>query len=217
MPKLKHADLRSQIIEGCLRIKQQGLVIGTAGNISVRVEGGLLVTPTGVSYEDLIPEQIVEMRWDGTFDGDILPTSEWRFHRDILASRDDLNAVVHTHSRNATAVSILEKDIPAIHYTIAGAGGADIRCAGYATFGTQELSDLALTALEDRRACLLAHHGVIAGHATLDKALFLAQVVEELAALYITCLSTGTVPVLSQEDIDVVLEKYKSYGQQKAG
>ena len=101
--------------------------------------------------------------------------------------------------------------------TIAGAGGANIRCAGYATFGTQELSDLALAALKDRRACLLAHHGVIAAHTTLDKALSLAQTVEELATLYLRCLGTGNVPVLSCEDIDVVLGKYKNYGQQNAG
>jgi len=215
MPAINNLSIRQQIIAGCLTMKQQGLVQGTAGNLSTRVEGGLLVTPTGVAYEDLVPEQIVRMRWDGTFDGDLLPTSEWRFHRDILASRRDLNAVVHTHSRNATAVSILNQDIPPIHYSIAGAGGANIRCAGYATFGTQALSDLALRALEGRRACLLAHHGVIAAHTTLAKALSLAQIVEELAALYLLCLGTGKVPLLSQDDIDIVLEKYKSYGQPK--
>lgn len=198
-------------------MEKSGLVQGTAGNISCRVDDGLLVTPTGVPYEDLVPEQIIEMNWDGTYAGETLPTSEWRFHRDILASRPDLNAVVHTHSRNATAISILNKDIPPIHYTIAGAGGSDIRCAGYATFGSQELSDLALAALVDRRACLLAHHGVIAAHATLAKALALAQTVEELAALYLLCLGTGNVPVLSQNDIDVVKAKYKTYGQQKPG
>ncbi|WP_347309862.1 class II aldolase/adducin family protein [Defluviimonas sp. SAOS-178_SWC] len=196
-------------------MKRQGLVLGTAGNISVRVADGLLVTPTGVPYEDLVPEQIVAMKWDGTFHGDVLPTSEWRFHRDILASRKDLNAVVHTHSRHATAVAILNRDIPPLHYTIAAAGGADIRCAGYATFGTQDLSDLALEALRDRRACLLAHHGVIAAHATLDKALALAQTVEELAALYLMCLDAREVPVLQQDNIDTVLAKYVTYGQQK--
>lgn len=215
MPKPRHADLRNQIVSGCRAMKQQGLVQGTAGNISVRVEGGLLVTPTGIPYDDLAAEQIVEMRWDGSYDGDILPTSEWRFHRDILASREDLNAVVHTHSRNATAISILNRDIPPIHYMVAEAGGSTIRCAGYATFGTQALSDLALQALTGRRACLLAHHGVIAAHATLDKALALAQTVEELAALYLLCLGTGDVPALSQGEIDVVLDKYQNYGQQK--
>lgn len=217
MSEPDHMDLRNQIIAGCLRMKRQGLVTGTAGNISARVEDGLLVTPTGVPYEDLTPRHIVHMRWDGSFDGDILPTSEWRFHRDILASRGELNAVVHTHSRNATAVAILNRDIPAVHYSIAGAGGGDIRCAPYATFGTQELSDLALQALIDRRACLLAHHGVIAGHTTLEKALGLAQTVEELAALYLLCLGTGDVPVLPQAAIDVVLDKYQTYGQQKSG
>lgn len=198
-------------------MQQQGLILGTAGNISVRVDDGLLLTPTGIAYDDLVPEQIVQMNWDGTFAGDVLPTSEWRFHRDILAARSDLNAVVHTHSRNATAVSILNRDIPPIHYMIAAAGGASIRCSGYATFGTQELSDLALAALSGRRACLLAHHGVIAAHASLDEALTLAQTVEELAALYLACLGTGEVPVLGQSEIDVVVQKYESYGQQKPG
>lgn len=215
MTRMEHLEIREAIIAGCLTMKRQGLVLGTAGNISARVADGLLVTPTGVPYEDLVPEQIVAMKWDGTYQGDVLPTSEWRFHRDILASRDDLNAVVHTHSRNATAVAILNRDIPPLHYTIAAAGGADIRCAGYATFGTQDLSDLALAALQDRRACLLAHHGVIAAHATLDKALALAQTVEELAALYLLCLGTGSVPVLAQDEIDTVLAKYTTYGQQR--
>jgi L-fuculose-phosphate aldolase len=162
------------------------------------------------------PEQIVALAWDGSFAGEMLPTSEWRFHRDILHRRPELNAVVHTHSRHATAMSILGLDIPAVHYSIAGAGGPDIRCSGYATFGTQDLSDLALAAMQDRRACLLAHHGVIAAHVSLDKALALAETVEELAALYLLCRSAAAeVPVLAAAEIDVVLGKYATYGQQR--
>jgi L-fuculose-phosphate aldolase len=197
-------------------MQRSGLIKGTSGNISVRAGDGFLISPTGVPYEVLTPDQIVPMHWDGTFDGEVLPSSEWRFHRDILQSRSDLNAVVHTHSPQATAVSILGHAIPPIHYRIAAAGGPDIRCAGYATFGTQELADLALKALEGRRACLLAHHGVIAAHVTLGQAMALAETVEELATLYLLCLPMGAPPQLSPEAIAEVIDKHRTYGQQKA-
>jgi L-fuculose-phosphate aldolase len=210
------SSLRLSLVETCVAMQKKRLCKGTSGNVSMRVDDGLLISPTGIAYEELSPEQIVHMRWDGSFDGDILPSSEWRFHRDILKTRDDLNAVVHTHSPNATAVSILERDIPPIHYQIAAAGGPNIRCAGYATFGTQELADLALAALEGRRACLLAHHGVIAAHINLAKALSLAEIVEELSSLYLRCLPMGEPPAISDEAIAVVIEKHRTYGQQKS-
>lgn len=212
----EEAELRCALVEACRTMQRRGLIKGTSGNISVRAGNGLLISPTGVPYEVLSPDQVVAMRWDGTFDGDVLPSSEWRFHRDILHSRADLNAVVHTHSPQATAVSILGHAIPPIHYRIAAAGGPDIRCAGYATFGTQELADVALKALEGRRACLLAHHGVIAAHVTLEQAMALAETVEELATLYLLCLPMGAPPLLSPEAIAEVIEKHRTYGQQKA-
>lgn len=211
----QESDLRRALVQTCRDMQAKGLSKGTSGNISVRCGQGFLISPTGIPYEDLRPDQVVAMRWDGGFDGAVLPSSEWRFHADILRSRDDLNAVVHTHSLNATAVSILGRAIPPIHYMIAAAGGEDIRCAPYATFGTQALSDLAVTALTGRRACLLAHHGVIAAHASLAQALRVAEVVEELADLYLKCLPMGEPPVLSADQITEVLARFRSYGQQR--
>lgn len=207
-------DLRRLLVETCRAMQSKGLVKGTSGNVSVRLEDGFLISPTGIAYEKLRPEQVVKMRWDGTFDGPTAPSSEWRFHRDILKARDDLNAIVHTHSMHAAAVSILGHEIPPIHYRIAAVGGPNIRCAGYATFGTQALADLAVAAMEGRRACLLAHHGVIAAHSSLAGALNVAEIVEELATLYLLCLPMGTPPSLSPEAIAEVIERHKTYGQQ---
>lgn len=208
--------LRLELIETCQAMNRLNINSGTAGNVSVRTDEGFLISPTGIEYEKLRPDNIVLVRMDGTFDGEILPSSEWRFHRDILLKRRELNAVVHTHSSHATAVSIMELGIPALHYSIAVAGGKDIRCARYATFGTQELSDAALEALEGRQACLLAHHGVIAAGVSLARALSMAARVEELAKQFILCRSLGSPPIIDDAEINRVLAKYTSYGQQKA-
>lgn len=208
-------QLRTEIVESCLNMSRLGINKGTAGNVSVRFGNGFLISPTGIPYDKMTPDHVVAMNWDATFEGDILPSSEWRFHRDILKARPDLNAVVHTHSTHATAVSILERDIPAIHYVIAAAGGATIRCAPYEIFGSQALADRVITALEGRRACLMAHHGVITAHVSIPRALALAVTVEELAELYLLCLKTGAEPpILNDEQIAEVLERFKTYGQQ---
>lgn len=206
--------LRQELINACCSMNQLGINRGTSGNISVRHGKGLLISPTGIPYDDLLPEHIVQLDWDGNFAGDILPSSEWRFHRDVLYSRMDLNALVHTHSTHATALSVLGKSIPAIHYMIAAAGGKDIRCARYATFGTQELADHILEAMKDRRACLMANHGVLAGHVSIARALSLAVTVEELAQQYLLCLPLGEPVTLSDAEIDIVLQKFRTYGQQ---
>lgn len=206
--------LRTELIEACRSMNRLGINRGTAGNISARYGDGFLISPTGIPYEKLAPEHVVAMNWDATFSGDVLPSSEWRFHRDILRSRPDLNAVVHTHSTHATAVSILQKDIPAIHYSIAAAGGPTIRCAPYEIFGSQALADRVVKALEGRRACLMAHHGVIAAHVSIARALALAVTVEQLAQQYMLCLPLGEPPILSDSEIADVLEKFKTYGQQ---
>lgn len=206
--------LRTELLEACRSMNRLGINKGTAGNISVRHGDGFLISPTGIPYDKLMPEHVVAMNWDATFAGDVLPSSEWRFHRDILRARPDLNAVVHTHSTQATSVSILGHDIPAIHYSIAAAGGSTIRCAPYEIFGSQELADRVVTALEGRRACLLAHHGVIAAHVSIARALALAVTVEELATQYLLCLPHGTPPVLSEAEIAEVLVKFRTYGQQ---
>lgn len=206
--------LRTELIEACRNMNKLGINKGTAGNISVRHGDGFLISPTGIPYDKLQPEHVVAMSWDATYEGEVQPSSEWRFHRDILRARPDLNAVVHTHSTQATALSVMGRDIPAIHYVIAAAGGSSIRCAPYELFGTQELADQVVIALKDRRACLMAHHGVITGHVNIARALALAVTVEELATQYLLCLPIGEPPVLSEAQIAEVLIKFKTYGQQ---
>jgi L-fuculose-phosphate aldolase len=214
-----NADLsiRTEIVEALRRLAVLGLNKGTAGNISVRADDGFYISPTGVSYARMTPGQIVLVRWDGSFGGETLPSSEWRFHRDVLRERPEFNAIVHTHSPHATAVSILERDIPAVHYMVAAAGGHDIRCARYATFGTAELGREILIALQDRRACLMAHHGVLAAHADLERALALAVTVEELAQLYLQVLPFGPPKVLAEDEMLRVVEKFRTYGQSARG
>lgn len=205
---------RQAIIDHGRALTAAGLNHGTTGNISVRHGDGLLVTPTGMGYDRLGADDIVPMHMDGGFDGRLRPTSEWRFHRDILQRRADVHAVVHTHAPYATVVSIQRREIPPLHYMIAAAGGPTIRCADYATFGTAALSEAALTALDGRLACLLANHGMIACGATLDKAVALAVEVEELARQYVLSLQLGGPVLLDSAEIDRVLEKFRTYGAQ---
>lgn len=214
-----HQELRCAVITTALKMNQLGINHGKSGNVSARTADCFVITPTGIDYEKLQPESIVEMKIDGselgTYAGTILPSSEWRFHRDIYAARSDVQAIVHTHSIAATAIAVHGIDIPAFHYMVAAAGGDSIRCAPYATFGSQELSDHAVIALRDRQACLLAHHGVIACGASLDKALSLAVEVETLAAMFLAARSIGgDVPLLSDAEMFIVLEKFRLYGQQ---
>jgi L-fuculose-phosphate aldolase len=206
-------ELRKQIIATALEMNALRLNRGKSGNVSARIEDGFLVTPTGLAYELMQPEDIVPMALDGTARGARLPSSEWRFHRDIYAARDEVRAVVHAHSPFATSLSCLGRDIPPFHYMIAVAGGKDVRCASYATFGTQELSDNALRALEGRNACLLANHGMIAVGKSLGAALALAVEVEALAEAYWRALQIGTPILLSDREMEVVLDKFRTYGQ----
>jgi L-fuculose-phosphate aldolase len=171
------------------------------------------VTPTGLAYEDTGPDDIVAMTLEGQSAGSRLPSSEWRFHRDIYRIRSKVNAVVHTHAPFATTLACHSRSIPAFHYMVAAGGGRDIRCAPYATFGTQALSDHVLAALNGRKACLLAHHGMIAVGPSLQTALALAVEVETLAEIYWRALVIGEPAVLSDAEMDVVLDKFKTYGQ----
>lgn len=205
---------RQSIIEHCLEMNRLGINQGTSGNISVRHGDGLLITPTSLPYEDLEPEDIVRLSFDGVPEGRRQPSSEWRFHRDIIRARPDVNAIVHAHPPYSTMLAIMGRDIPAIHYMIAVAGGSDIRCAPYAIFGSDELSRHAVEALEGRQACLLGQHGSIAVGKSLAKALWLAVEVETLARQYHGCLMLGEPPLLSEEQIGAVLEKMASYGHQ---
>jgi L-fuculose-phosphate aldolase len=214
MSALAHLWQREAIISTGRRMNAAGLNQGTSGNLSHRVDGGFLVTPTGMEYDALRPEDIVFMRFDGGAEGPRLPSSEWRFHQDILASRPEVNAVLHTHSLHSTAVSCLRRGIPSFHYMVAAAGGSSIRCAPYATFGTEELSRNTVAALEGRRACLLANHGLITVGADLAGAFKLAVEVETLAAMYLRALQVGEPVLLDEAEMAVVLEKFRTYGQQ---
>lgn len=204
---------REDVVAMAGRMNASGINQGKSGNLSVRFEGGFLVTPSGLPYERLTPVDLAFVRPDGTCEGPHKPSSECRFHRDIYARRPEANAVVHCHSPYATTLACLRSGIPAFHYEVAFAGGSDIRCADYATFGTQELSDNALTALEGRRACLLANHGSIAFGATLESAFGLAEKVEALARMYWQALQLGEPVLLDAAEMARVIEKFKDYGR----
>lgn len=198
---------RQAIVGACRKMNATGINQGTSGNISVRFGDGLLITPTSLDYDEMTADDIVFINMDGTHEENKKPSSEWRFHRDIIAARDDINAVVHAHPHFSTTLSIMDRDIPAVHYMIAAFGGPRIHCAEYATFGTAELSANALAALGDRAACLLSHHGVIVGGPNLPKAMWLSVELEVLARQYVECLRLGDPQVLSDEEIARVQEK----------
>src|SRR3984893_1482834 len=205
-------EKRQSIIDACRSMNALGINQGTSGNISLRHDSGLLITPTSVPYETMQPEQIVFMGMDGSFDPAQRPSSEWRFHLDILKARPEVNAVVHAHPPYSTILAIMGLEIPPVHYMIAVAGGDTIRCAPYATFGTQELSQHAVRALEDRLACLLEHHGMIAIGPSLSKAMWIAVEVETLARQYHGCLQIGKPRLLSNAEIKNVLGRIAGYG-----
>jgi L-fuculose-phosphate aldolase len=209
-------EKRQAIIDACRRMNTLGINQGTSGNISVRHGDGLLITPTSTPYETMTPDQIVFMGLDGTHAAGQRPSSEWRFHVDIMRSRNDVGAVVHAHPTYCTILAIMGLEIPPIHYMIAVAGGDSIRCAPYATYGTPELSAHALTALEGRFACLLDHHGMIATGSSLSKAMWLAVEVETLARQYHGCLQIGKPPLLPSDEIERVRLKMAGYGHADA-
>jgi L-fuculose-phosphate aldolase len=204
---------RQALLTTALATSSSGINQGTSGNVSLRTRAGFLITPTGLSYDRLTAQDLVPMAMDGTSTGDRQPSSEWRFHLDIYAQRSEINAIVHTHSLAATSLACLERGIPPFHYMVAIAGGENIRCSPYATFGTAELSHHALTALIDRRACLLGHHGVIAIGANLTEALAIAVEVETLAKMYLGCLSVAEPHHPSSAEMAIVIAKFATYGQ----
>lgn len=214
MTQPDEAALRRQLIETCREMTRSGINQGTAGNLSIRHGEGFLITPSSLPYDRMQPDDIVAMRFDGSYEGP-RPSSEWRFHRDILDSRRDVNVVMHCHSIYATSLACHLRPIPAFHYMVAVAGGTDIRCSDYATFGTQALSDAALAALEGRKACLLGHHGQIALGGDVSQALWLAIEVETLAKMYLSALTIGEPPVLPDAEIARVIEQIRrmGYGQ----
>jgi L-fuculose-phosphate aldolase len=211
------AALREGVVATCRELTRRGLTYGTSGNVSVRRDQrSFFISPTGSVYEDLEAADIALMEFDGRWFGRRRPSSEWRFHRDLLRARDDIGAIVHTHSRYATALACNGTGIPAFHYMVAVTGDIEIRCAPYHTFGSQELSDAALAAIAGSRACLLANHGVIALGADLSAALALAGEVENLAAQYCAALAVGNVRILDSAEMRRVVEKFRTYGKPDA-
>jgi L-fuculose-phosphate aldolase len=205
-------SLRQQLIDTGKAMNASGLNQGPSGNLSIRHGDGMLITPSGMDYAGLFTDDIVWMDYAGNSEGSRKPSSEWRFHAAIYQHRSEANAVLHAHPVNCTALACLEKGIPAFHYMVAVAGGKDIRCSDYATFGTDELSGFVLKALEDRKACLMAHHGLTCFERDLTRVLALALEVEHLAKVYSRILAIGDVDILSDRQMEEVLEKFSGYG-----
>ncbi|MEN9797577.1 MAG: hypothetical protein RL653_1273 [Pseudomonadota bacterium] len=207
---------RQELLAYCRKLQPSGLSRTTSGNLSVRVEGGMLITPSGMDYDRLRSADLVWLGLDGAplKPRQRVPSSEWHFHAAVYAARSEAGAIVHAHSPFATTLALHGLEIPAVHYMVAAAGGDSIRCAPYATFGTPELARNALAALEGRKACLLAHHGLLAFGRDLRDAFKRALEVEELAEQYWRALQIGTPPVLDRREMTRVLEKFQTYGQQ---
>ena len=204
--------MRESLLKTAQKLSDLGLNKGTSGNCSVRFEDGLLVTPSGMPVDEMTPDSMVKMEFDGSFELGKKPSSEWHFHCDILNSRSEINAVIHTHSMFATTLACLHKNIPPFHYMIAVTGADTIRCAPYALFGSQVLSDHALAALYHSKACLLANHGMIALGKDLDDALAVAVEVENLCEQYWRILQLNqTPPLLSAQEMREVFQQFKGY------
>ena len=212
---MKNLEKRKEVIKYSIKLNTTNLSALRSGNISVRsIENsveGFLITPSGKKYDTLKEEDIVFVSNDGNHDANLKPSSEWRFHKDIYLKKPDAKAIVHAHSPHATGVSAHGKDIPAFHYMIALAGGDSIKCAKYATFGTQELSDNIIDALENRKACLMSNHGQVAFGDNLESAFELAEELENICHQYINTIKLGDPKILSSSEMDVILDKVKNY------
>ena len=212
---MKNLEKRKEVIKYSIKLNTTNLSPLRSGNISVKsIENsveGFLITPSGKKYDTLKEEDIVFVSNDGNHDTNLKPSSEWKFHKDIYLKKTDAKAIVHAHSPHATAVSAHGKDIPAFHYMIALAGGDSIKCANYATFGTQELSNNIIDALENRKACLMSNHGQVAFGENLESAFELAEELENICHQYINTIKLGDPKILSSSEMDVILEKVKNY------
>lgn len=213
VPDVAAKSLRGEVVATARRMNALGINRGAAGNVSARAKPGFLITPSAMAYDAMTARDIVAVGLDGTVKGSGEPSTEWHFHRAIYAARPEVGAIVHTHSVFATALACLDRGIPAFHYMVAKAGGNDIRCAPYATFGTRQLADHVVQALDERRACLLSHHGMIAVGETLDDALGLAVEVEWLAEVYVSALQIGKPANLADREMREVVERFAGYGR----
>jgi L-fuculose-phosphate aldolase len=204
--------LRRSLVQFAIAMNESGINQGTSGNLSVRCDDGMLITPSSLQYTEINPNDIAFVDASGASHDVARPSSEWRFHLDIYRHRPDAQAVLHAHPTFCTALSCTNRPIPAFHYMVALAGGKDIRCAPYATFGTQALSDRVLEALRDRKACLMANHGMVCLERDLSRVLALAIEVEQLARIYCQSLQIGQPSTLSDEEMALMVEKFADYG-----
>jgi L-fuculose-phosphate aldolase len=204
---------REDLFKTTLKLTEIGLNKGTAGNTSLRCGTGFLITPSGLDATEMSAMSMVKMQFDGSFEAKKIPSSEWRFHRDILRSRPEINAIIHTHSMFATTLACMRREVPPFHYMIAIAGGDTIRCAPYALFGSQELSDNALIALMGRKACLLANHGMIALGTSLEDALAVMVEVENLCEQFWRILQVREPYLLTEDEMFDVFMQFKGYGK----
>ncbi len=211
--KAAETTARREVIETALAMSRRGLSPGRSGNVSRRWRDGMLITPSGMAYEELVPSDVVFVGADGKANGKRKPSSEWLFHLAVYAARSDMHGAVHTHSMHAVVLACAGKSIPAFHYMVAAAGGDDIPCVPYAAFGTEALARHVAKGIERRNACLMAHHGQIAIGTTLMAALELAAEVETLAEQYYKVLTMGRPALLSASEMAEVLERFKAYGQ----
>ena len=202
---------KKEVIKFAKMLNDKKLSALRSGNISLRYKNGFLITPSGQKYSSLKEKDIVYINLDGEYNKNQNPSSEWRFHQDIYNSKKNAKAIVHSHSTNATALSTHNKKIPSFHYMVALAGGVDIKCAKYATYGTRELSKNILKALNNRSACLIANHGQIAFGENLESAFELAEELENICHQYINTIKLGDPKILSSSEMDVILEKVKNY------
>ena len=205
--------LRDHLAAAMRRLDSLGMNRGSTGNLSHRLGAGMLITPTGMDADELRPQDLVWLGDDGTLRGDWQPSSEWHFHRAIYAARPGLMAVMHTHSVNATALACLGRGLPAFHYMVAVAGGDSVPCTPYPTFGTEALSLAVAEAMQERDACLMAHHGLVAAGATLARAMKVCQEVEALCEVYLKALAIAEPAVLGESRMQEVIEKFRSYGK----
>lgn len=213
---MKEKELRAAIVAQCRAMNAAGLNQGTAGNISARIGEAMLITPSAIPYDVMRPDMLALMPLGGEYgawSGAYKPSTEWRFHLDIMRAREDVGAIVHCHPAYATALSMLHKPIPAAHYMIAAFGGPTVRCTGYAPYGTKELSDLAVAGLEARNGVLLGNHGMIAVGETLAQAMWRASELETLAKMYHLALAVGEPVILSDDEIMRTVERFKTYGR----
>jgi len=210
-------SVRASLVAAAHRLDSLGLNRGSTGNLSHRWahegQGGMLITPTGMGADDLRPQDLVWVAWNGDVVGDWQPSSEWHFHQASYLARPDLHAVVHTHATHATALACLDRPLPAFHYMVAVAGGDDVPLVPYFTFGTEALSQGVAHALRERDACLLAHHGLVAAGTTLARAMKVMQEVEALCEAYLKALAVGEPTILSTAQMAEVITKFRSYGR----